>query len=506
MPIIDSNEKPSSILSSVISTISDTKTHGISNIIKSKSRLLRIIWVLCFSLSATYCIYQITNNIITYLKFATIHNNYVVYESPTQFPALVICNLNAYDDNTAKKDIENILTMNNISSNKYNKSIDYVENALLLFKANLDQKAINGFFDQWYNGFLLEQMLISCKFYGEDCDINDSYYYHDFDYGNCFRFNGGLVNKAGHQINNPIKQNIKMVSKIGSDNGLRLELFTGNIRLQQQFNYKNGIRVLVHNQSIEIFTNFEGIDVPTGSLTNIAMTKTFINHLPSPYTSNCLDTSNVDWNQNDILRFMKKSFKIGDYNQKHCLKVCYQRFIIDKCNCFDLKYPLKSDSDIQSCRTLNHINCVKNANHEYYVVNQDSICYPKCPLECTEVIYQLKTNQATYPNAWYADRLLNDTNFIKLVVNNSGQNTTALPEPDYESLTHTLLMINLYYEEMFYNYINETPGMNFELMLACIGGNMGLFLGCSLLFFVELIEILFNVINILIFKKFKTKN
>ena len=140
------------------------------------------------------------------------------------------------------------------------------------------------------------------------------------------------------------------------------------------------------------------------------------------------------------------------------------------------------------------------------MVNQDSICYPKCPLECTEVIYQLKTNQATYPNAWYADRLLNDTNFIKLVVNNSGQNTTALPEPDYESLTHTLLMINLYYEEMFYNYINETPGMNFELMLACIGGNMGLFLGCSLLFFVELIEILFNVIYIIIFKKLKTKN
>ena len=241
MPIIDSNEKPSSILSSVISTISDTKTHGISNIIKSKSRLLRIIWVLCFSLSATYCIYQITNNIITYLKFATIHNNYVVYESPTQFPALVICNLNAYDDNTAKKDIENILTMNNISSNKYNKSIDYVENALLLFKANLDQKAINGFFDQWYNGFLLEQMLISCKFYGEDCDINDFYYYHDFDYGNCFRFNSG-------KMMNGTKTQLKNVYLSGLMNSFELELFIGSAGLNDNlFSKENGFLIFVNN-------------------------------------------------------------------------------------------------------------------------------------------------------------------------------------------------------------------------------------------------------------------
>ena len=49
---------------------------------------------------------------------------------------------------------------------------------------------------------------------------------------------------------------IKKAKKSGSSNGLRLEIFTGDQKIQQQFSYKSGIRVVVVNREETYINKF----------------------------------------------------------------------------------------------------------------------------------------------------------------------------------------------------------------------------------------------------------
>jgi hypothetical protein len=133
-----------SIRDSTFNTILNTKTHGVYNIIKTQSSIMKTIWIVFFTICAVYCIYQVTNIIITFSAYGVNQVSSIVFESPAQFPAVVICNLNAYDSNTADDEIDSILNEYNISDFKSEKQIRYSEDILSVLKANLDQRAIQG--------------------------------------------------------------------------------------------------------------------------------------------------------------------------------------------------------------------------------------------------------------------------------------------------------------------------------------------------------------------------
>lgn len=489
------------VLDAIFSTIKDTKTHGVSNIIKSEVLILKLIWILCFTTSVSYCLYQIIVTMIVFFSYNIVQNTLVVYECPAQFPALVICNLNSYDGNVAGDYFDSILHATNLSALNYNRTIDYVEDAYEMIKTSLDERSLKGEFDQFKNGFKLEKMLISCKFYGSDCDINDFYYIHDYDYGNCYKFNAGFTNKAGYSAER-INTSIKYVNKPGSENGLRLELFTGNTKHQQKFSYKTGVRLVVHNQTRRPLISSDGIDVPAGLATSISISRTFIKHLPAPYSSNCVDLKYINWKSNDVLEFIMKYLNYRSYSRDYCMMACLQKYIIKTCNCFYLKNPLNNSTYFKSCTSLSEIKCLQDATHMFYESQEDIRCFSKCQLECTEVIYNLRLNQAKYPSEWYANQLLNNSRFLNMIIHNSGENGPKLNTPSLSSLSLNTLMINLYYDKMQYEYISESPAMSFDLMLACIGGHMGLFLGCSILVVVELFEILFHVVYIFMRKEY----
>jgi hypothetical protein len=56
-----------------------------------------------------------------------------------------------------------------------------------------------------------------------------------------------------------------------------------------------------------------------------------------------------------------------------------------------------------------------------------------------------------------------------------------------------LLKLNIYYDELSYTLINEAASLTIFEMFSNIGGTLGLFLGISLLSFIEVVEVLFNI-------------
>jgi hypothetical protein len=197
------------------------------------------------------------------------------------------------------------------------------------------------------NAFLLSQLLLSCRFQKQECNLNHFMFYYDFYYGICHRFNFGRTLRGN-------VTNIRSSGKVGWRYGLQLELYAGHARVQEKFVANRGFRILIFNRTnvYPIGEDF-GVNVPTGQETNIGIKRTFSNHLAAPY-SNCFptDISQIDWSQNEVLQFMHDNFVVGQYywsthiyvpagnwtwnwtvsyTQSICIKMCFQMNLFKTC-------------------------------------------------------------------------------------------------------------------------------------------------------------------------------
>lgn len=154
-------------------------------------------------------------------------NYQIINESPVEFPAISICNLNPFDlkfNQQTADYIRNILIKNNLSSIvsleqdqlAYNtvKEISNILKASVVSNKSSTDEQIRSL------GFDLDLMLISCSYNGIKCTASNFSMFHSYQYGNCFTFNG-LYDSSGNQIE------VKRTSKSDRKSSLVIELFTG---------------------------------------------------------------------------------------------------------------------------------------------------------------------------------------------------------------------------------------------------------------------------------------
>lgn len=255
------------------------------------------------------------------------------------------------------------------------------------------------------------------------------------------------------------------------------------------------MRVLIHNQSDSAFSDEDGIDIKVGSQTNIEITRTFIKRRPYPY-SYCIEDhrSEKNLNVNTFFQMINKKYpEMRVYNQDYCLKICLQESLISKCKCFDLKLPWPNNSSeiVSGCETVDNLNCIQSEENNFYDGTEIELCYKNCPNECSQVLYHTQVSSAKYPSKWYAS-ILKDSNELLM------DKTTLF------DLQQTILMVNVFYNQMNYNLIEEFPELSVDALFAYIGGNLGLFLGVSVISVIEILEFIFYLIYFFIsrIKKF----
>jgi hypothetical protein len=85
-----------------------SKMHGFSNIVLASNMGLQIFWIMVFSACFVYCLYLIIMSTKEYYKYATAVSISQVVDSPADFPAVTICNLNPFNEQRAFTDINAI--------------------------------------------------------------------------------------------------------------------------------------------------------------------------------------------------------------------------------------------------------------------------------------------------------------------------------------------------------------------------------------------------------------
>lgn len=103
-------------------------------------------------------------------------------------------------------------------------------------------------------------------------------------------------------------------------------------------------------------------------------------------------------------------------------------------------------------------------------------CLEKCPEECDQIEFKVFQHFSHYPNDAYASSKLKTQTL--LLANNLS----------VDEIKQSVAMLNINYQSMVTSVIQEVPAMLFPELLSNLGGQLGLFLGISLLSFVELLE------------------
>lgn len=153
---------------SIIDLIEMSTAHGYSNIVRSKRKFPKYIWILFTTLSTIGCFWFVIVGVFEYLSYNVFTNIQFVFEQPSQFPTITFCSF------------EGILKKNNLS--------DLITTCYFAYDNGCETDPYNHF-EKFYSG----------------------------NYGNCYKLNSG-VNFYG--------KNIKIRNSIlgGRDDSFRLTL------------------------------------------------------------------------------------------------------------------------------------------------------------------------------------------------------------------------------------------------------------------------------------------
>lgn len=167
-----------------------------------------------------------------------------------------------------------------------------------------------------------------------------------------------------------------------------------------------GLAVFVHDNWTSPLS-VEPIFVYPNAETNIALSRTQIKKVPEPY-SLCRNLNDDDPNNasSSILKDLIKSTGFA-YKQSDCIIQCYQKFVIERCNCYDLKFVCYFDNgSVVPCAN----NTCYSSIYEQFFSSNDFIaqnCMPLCPLECNNTIYTASISMNGYPTPDYQYRMYN---------------------------------------------------------------------------------------------------
>lgn len=304
----------------------------------------------------------------------------------------------------------------------------------------------------------LSDAIISCTF-GQKLNCLDEKYiiiYKNFRMKYCYQFN----------YNN---SSLLQTKRGGRHFGLKIKFFIGTFN-EKRDHYlgpieRNGLHVSIHNKSI-ITSNSEGLEVSPGATTNIMINKITDTKLSVPYNDCIRDLKTYPKFDSIIYSKIKERNLI--YRQKDCLEFA---FLYDNnCSFTEDDYYLncsKSGFNISSLTDFYEKDIYKNYTH-------------KCPYECKSYLFDIKSSLAAYPSYDEYLSLGNNSNLYSKYPNDTFS---------YEEIKKSVVSVNIYYEEMKYLRIKQTPKTELWDLISNIGGSLSLFLGVSFLSFVELVQI-----------------
>ncbi|XP_030065412.1 acid-sensing ion channel 4 [Microcaecilia unicolor] len=435
-------------------TFARTSTlHGLSHIFRAHGLGVRqTIWAFTLLASLVFFLYQATKCALFYLE----HPHVTALDEETirelVFPAVTICNINRFRHSAlTDADIFHLANMTGLPP----KDRDGHKATDLLYPEPDMQDIVNR------TGHQLAEMLKSCNFSGETCTAqNFSVVYTR--YGKCYTFNAD-------------KSRPKTTHQGGMGSGLEVMLdieqeeYLPIWRETNETSFEAGIRVQIHSQDEPPYIHQLGFGVSPGFQTFVSCQEQRLTYLPQPWGS--CRTSVVG---EQILQGYER------YSIAACRLQCEKEAVIRNCDCRMVHMP----GNETICSPNVYIDC---ADRTLDSMVDDTSMQCTCPTPCNMTRYGKEISMVRIPNKGSA----------RYLARKYKKNETYIKE--------NFLVLDIFFEALNYETIEQKKAYDLAGLLGDIGGQMGLFIGASILTILEILDYIYEVITDKINRVFRRK-
>ncbi|KAM3622461.1 uncharacterized protein V6R79_025446 [Siganus canaliculatus] len=296
----------------------------------------------------------------------------------------------------------------------------------------------------------IEDMLLECNFRGLECGPEN--FREIFTrYGKCYTFNSGQDGRP-----------LLVTMKGGMGNGLELML---DIQQDEylpvwgetdETSFEAGIKVQIHAQEEPPFIDQLGFGVAPGFQTFVSCQEQRLTYLPPPW-GDCKATP------------MDSEF-FSTYSITACRIDCETRYLVENCNCRMVHMP----GDAPYCTPEQYKECADPAL-DFLVERDNDYCVCETPCNLT--------------------RYGKEMSFVKIPSKASAKYLAKKFNKTEQYIADNILVLDIYFEALNYETIEQKKAYELAGLLGDIGGQMGLFIGASILTILELFDYLYEVIK-----------
>ena len=512
--------------------------HGMPKAIESHSMVARIFWsVVCLCAATMFCVQfvQLLQKYFSYPKKVTIE----IVPAAVPFPAISLCNMRNLDVmvlNTLNNIFLNasaLLAWRNITKDdfvdqymltvtKYREMYRNPDLDIDIFQTVLTRKLIATNVDQNHviaAGVPFDEFIVKCQYNNNNCNITrdftqffDSYYY------NCFTFRAPGYLGEHTSVAEGLENGWSTVVMSGNgmlDQNKDMRYIPGTYERFSPMSSNDGVRVVIHPPDTEPYPHTEGFDVPSGFSVTFGV-KARLNHRIGPPHGNCLDKdpfSDLHGHQ---------------YRLITCQRTCLQKIIVNECACKDISLPgAHIFPGVKFCTNDDEIprNCGLNATADciagLYQVYQRLICvrnttarvtqsatYARecgCYPPCEEISYDITYSLSKWPaDSFEGVQTYNDifsvSSYVPRLLLSSSPAKIAL-YTDYFSTDNLrkamkdFSRLNVYIADSNMIKIEESADYTQSHLLSDIGGQLGLWVGISIITLAEILELMTELVR-----------
>ncbi|NXE39397.1 ASIC1 protein, partial [Ptilorrhoa leucosticta] len=484
---VDEEEVDSGQPVSIQAFASSSTLHGLSHIFSyERLSLKRVVWALCFLGSLALLALVCTNRIQYYFLYPHVTKLDEVAATRLTFPAVTFCNLNEFRfSRVTKNDLYHAGELLALLNNRYEipdtQTADEKQLEILQDKANFRNfkpKPFNmlEFYDR--AGHDIREMLLSCFFRGEQCTPEDFKVVFTR-YGKCYTFNAGQDGKPR-----------LITMKGGTGNGLEIML---DIQQDEylpvwgetdETSFEAGIKVQIHSQDEPPLIDQLGFGVAPGFQTFVSCQEQRLIYLPPPW--------------GDCKAVAGDSEFYDTYSITACRIDCETRYLVENCNCRMVHMP----GDAPYCTPEQYKECADPAL-DFLVEKDNEYCI--CEMPCNMTRYGKELSMVKIPSKASAKYLAKKYNKSEQYIGyalrprqqGSAWSLRPKPQPDPTSVLHreNILVLDIFFEALNYETIEQKKAYEVAGLLGDIGGQMGLFIGASILTVLELFDYAYEVIK-----------
>uniref|UniRef100_G1NFH3 Uncharacterized protein n=1 Tax=Meleagris gallopavo TaxID=9103 RepID=G1NFH3_MELGA len=413
---------------------------------RPQSRLRRLLWGLAFLASAGLLATGATDR-LHHLLSHPVHTRARLARVPQlRFPAVTLCNPNrARFLQLTKPDLYSLLA---VLEDEQRRWLTRLANYSRFLPPRRSERTMQSFFHRLSHQ--IEDMLVECRFQGERCGpqhFNPVY----TRYGKCYTFNGD-------------RRNPRVTRQGGMGNGLEIMLdiqqeeYLPIWRETNETSFEAGIRVQIHSQDEPPYIHQLGFGVSPGFQTFVSCQEQRLTYLPQPW-GNC------------------RASVQGEQTLPG-----YDTYSIAACRLEHRRGGSDSQSLTHCFSTGNESICSPNvyiecADHTLDAAVEDSQERCSCPTPCNLTRYGKEISMVRIPNKGSARYLARKYN----------KNETYIRE--------NFLVLDIFFEALNYEAIEQKKAYDLAGLLGDIGGQMGLFIGASILTILEILDYIYEVIR-----------